>query len=125
MRKYRLHFMGLLLLIIASVSYLWANQVDQIEVMSITMEELDWYNADNACSQIGGGWALPSISQLVGLFYFNSNASWNRSTDYWSNTRISDRGFGLNTKLGILSFDVLRDQDHFICVRDKHLLAHS
>ena len=123
MANYRYYMMGLLLFMFLSAGYAWAKQVEQIEVMSITMEELDWFKADSACSEVGSGWELPTITQLVGLFYFNSDTSWNRSTDYWSNTRISDRGFGLNTRLGILSFDVLRDQDHFICVRDKYLLS--
>ncbi|NNJ91122.1 MAG: hypothetical protein HKP55_05565 [Gammaproteobacteria bacterium] len=87
------------------------------------MDEFDWYKADTACSNMEGGWRLPSISQLVGLFYLNSDTRWKSATDYWSDTRINGRGFGLNTRLGILSFDVLRDQDHFICVRNKNLLA--
>jgi len=123
MRKYPLLITGLLLCTMIAGIYFWANQLDRIEVMSFTMEEVDWYHADNICSQAGSGWTLPSISQLIGLFYFNPDASWNRATDYWSETRINNYGFGLNTRLGILSFDVLHDQDHFICVRDKQLLV--
>ena len=125
MLKYRYHLLMLLVILIASITFAWSKSIGKIEVLSITTEELDWHQADNACSEAAGAWNLPSITQLVGLFYFDRHTYWNRSTDYWSDTLISGRGLGLNTKLGILSFDVLSDQDHFFCVRHKESLASS
>ena len=125
MLKYRYHLLMLLVLLVASVTFAWSESIEKIEVLSITTEELDWHQADNACNEAAGDWDLPSITQLVGLFYFKHDTHWQRSTDYWSDTLISGRGFGLNTKLGVLSFDVLSDQDHFICVRHKDSLASS
>ena len=125
MAKYRYPVIGLilaLLLTLATGTYAWSTwleNIDKVEVLTLTSEELDWQNAEAACAQAPGGWQLPSVMQLVGLFYFNPETRWVVSTDYWSNTLISDRGFGLNTSLGILSFDVLKDEDHFICVRER------
>lgn len=123
MIKYRYYLIIIVLTFITSITFSWSKSMDDIEILTLTTEEFDWYKANIACGKTDGGWYLPSITQLLGLFYFNSDTSWNRSTDYWSDTLISGRGFGLNTKLGILSFDMLRDEDHFICVRDKNSLA--
>jgi hypothetical protein len=125
MLKYRYHLLIFLVVLIASTTFSWSKIIGQTEVLTITAEELDWHKANMACSEAAGGWSLPSITQLVGLFYFNHDTHWHKSTDYWSDTLLTGRGFGLNTKLGILSYDVLTDQDHFICVRHKDSLASS
>lgn len=74
-----------------------------------------WQDASDYCEQLGN-YRLPEIWELVGIHY-GRNIALTDYTDYWSNTLAFDRGFGLNTRLGVLSYDILHDDDHFLCVR--------
>lgn len=95
-----------------------ASSLEKASVYQPTMAQLDWQDSVAACESLEGQqWQLPSIDQLMFLFYFHSELKFVGKTDYWSNTRLFGRGFGLNTHWGILSYDVLEDEDHFLCVK--------
>ena len=113
---YTIYVLLILLLTILVASYISATDTETLE---LTKTELSWQEASAKCENLQQGWALPSVLTLVGLYYFSNEIVWNPATDYWSKTQLFNRGFGLNTGLGILSFDVMQDQDHFICTRPE------
>jgi len=119
MYKNSLYAFAVLIVIFAGIMIQAHSSTINKEVLKITDEEYNWSEAMSSCIDLKEGWVLPSVLELVGLYYFNNDIRWHKPTDYWSSTRMLNRGFGLNTRFGILSLDAMQDQDHFICIRSK------
>ena len=114
----KLTLTAVILAVLSSGFFLWVNAVQKLDVQVITEQEKSWQHSELSCKAQKGNWHLPDILELMGIFYFREDIKLNRLTDYWSRSVILGRGFGLNTRYGILSYDVLSDIDHFLCVRD-------
>lgn len=89
---------------------------NSINVLFISSDEQTWSAASAICQEESPKSNLPSSLELISLYYYRGEVLENKSTDYWAREVLFNRAFGLNTKLGILSFDEVWDEDHFICV---------
>lgn len=89
----------------------------QLELVSPSSEEMNWTQARQYCEDLQSQWRLPHWYELLMLHHVDKSMIFIQETDYWSHDRLFGRAFGLNTGLGILSFDVIEDEDHVVCVR--------
>jgi hypothetical protein len=114
-------------LIVVVLASVWLSSQPLPGWTVATLEELDWQAADRVCRDLPEGQRLPSIGQLLRLYYSDAAIDWHPATDYWSSSRLSDYAFGLNSRFGITSFDRIDDQDHLICISiaDKSIDAAS
>lgn len=90
--------------------------VENAQPTTIDTTEVTWEVAMSRCSSYAPGWTLPSIYQLVAINFKRSDVNLIKDTDYWTRNSIAGYAFGLNTALGIPSFDKHADTDHFLCV---------
>lgn len=77
----------------------------------------NWSDSKQLCEREGAGSRLPSVMELIGIYYWRDDLTLHPATDYWSNLVIANYAFGLNSRRGWLSFDRLNDEDHALCVR--------
>ncbi len=109
------------LAVAASVSMtLWlaSRQIENLHIVDGGETQLTLEQAEGLCQANYPGSRLPTVIEMLGIYYFSDQALRNR-TDYWTRTRLLGHGFGVNTHLGILSFDVPEDEDHFLCVTER------
>jgi hypothetical protein len=111
---------ALVLLIFAALIFFVRASSENLNIVPTGKVEHTWQDANQFCLSQQHNWRLPNISELTGLYYFRNDVSFYPATDYWSQTRFLGYGFGLNTRTGILSYDVLDDEDHFLCVKGLH-----
>lgn len=113
----------ILAILFAALLTLLASPIFTIDVEKINLKttdviEVSWEDAMSSCSALGPGWTLPSIYQLIAIYYLRSDIELIEKTDYWAHNSFAGYSFGLNTSLGITSFDKHADTDHFICVEE-------
>lgn len=96
----------------------WSVRVsDRLVVSNVASQQMSWVDASLYCKTLPDKeWRLPSMNELFGLHYGRRHGLI-ANTDFWSDSLILERGFGLNTRLGWFSFDHISDDDHVICVR--------
>ena len=112
-------FFALMLMASVGLFVFAVTSSGNLNVLQTGKVEYTWQDANQLClSQQGNHWRLPEIWELAGLYYFRNDVSFYPRTDYWSQTRLLGYGFGLNSRMGILSYDVLDDEDHVLCVKD-------
>ena len=90
--------------------------IENTDLKIIDVSEVTWEDAMSRCgSEVNEG-TLPSIYQLIAIYYQRSDIELIKDTDYWSRNSFAGYAFGLNTGLGIPSFDKHADTDHFLCI---------
>lgn len=104
-------FVLLLALVLSLVVYVRALSVKLVYHHD---RQVPWFIAKETC--MSKGYRLPNIFEMWHLFFFEDTIVLSDRTDYWVDHQIQSRSFGLNTRSGILSFDVAEDKDHFLCV---------
>ncbi len=110
-----------ILAVAAAVSVtLWlaGRQIEKLYIADGGEVQLTLEQAEGFCQTTYPGSRLPTVVEMLGIYYFSGQALRKR-TDYWTQTRLLGHGFGVNTHLGILSFDVPEDEDHFLCVTER------
>lgn len=117
----RLIMVSCVLLLIIMVVPIYSTDISRMEITQSTGNEFTWRDAKKRCELLGDGWQLPSLYQLLALYYRESPVEFIDATDYWSRNRVSGFAWGLNTARGIASFDVLADTDHYLCIRQRSL----
>lgn len=90
-----------------------------INIQFVSKGEKTWQSAYQFCHDLTPSSVLPSSFELLSLFVFRDDVFRNKETDYWSRNVFFGRGFGLNSRYGMLSFDGLHDQDHFLCLKKE------
>lgn len=106
------------LLAAAAWIFLSRGSVDGLEVGPGSADQQQtWHDSVALCDRLAGGWRLPGITELLGIYYWRDDIRLHPRTDYWSADVVGGYGFGLNSNLGWLSFDRLADEDHALCVR--------
>lgn len=91
--------------------------VGNLQIKPMGPTQVSWQDAKSDCHSLGKDWSLPSIYQLLALYYRHTNLELVDNTDYWSHNAIAGFAFGLNTGRGITSFDRFADTDHFLCIK--------
>ena len=117
----RSRFTTIVVIVLAAPIAILASPLLSIDVDNINLKitdtiEVSWEDANSSCKLEDADWTLPSIYQLVAIHYMRSDVNLIENTDYWTRNSFAGYAFGLNTGLGIPSFDKHADTDHFLCV---------
>ncbi|HBW86208.1 MAG TPA: hypothetical protein DEF82_05555 [Crocinitomicaceae bacterium] len=61
-------------------------KVDELEVMTKDLGEMNWEDAKTACTDLGDGWRLPTYDELHHLYLRKNSIGGFKQSQYWSST---------------------------------------
>ncbi len=82
----------LLLLLVATSFRVFSQDAVKIEsigleVMKFDLGEMNWFNAENACAKLGGGWRLPTLEELKRINEKRHDIGGFEIGTYWSSSK--------------------------------------
>lgn len=104
-------------LLVLMISPVFLIDTNKAEIKPMGTAEVSWQDASANCGALGTDWTLPTLYQLLAIYYRRSDIMLVESTDYWSRNQFMGYAFGLNTGRGIASFDRFADTDHYLCIK--------
>ena len=81
----------LLLILLVFISYNGFTQSIKLkeiglQVMTKDLGEMTWYEAREACADLGDGWRLPTLDELKKIYPLIDKIGGFKKTTYWSKT---------------------------------------